>query len=565
MGRCTAVPAGAADPRNVCVDQGPQSCGTDGNCDGAGGCRTYDPGTICARRALRQQRLHAALDLQRDRPVRRARRQRLRPVRLQRRPLLRPRARPTRSCSPGKACSDNSCGLKPNGAFCSDKRECSSGNCAQGVCCATACASACKSCALPASMGVCTNVPDGQPDPTGTCLDGGAASCGTNGKCQAGACQSYAQGTPCEAATCPASTTTLTPAGLCDGAGTCSVAGRDLLLPVPVRRRGVQVDLHGRRRLRVARASAATARAASSPTARSAATAPSARAASAPRGSAARPPARARACRARCPAAPGTCKPVPAGAVDPAGQCRDQGAASCGTDGFCDGAGACQLYAAGTQCAPPACPAGTTHRDARAHLRRRRHVQARHDASRARPTPATAPAAASACGMRRRLRQRHGLQRRLLRQEAPRPDLRGAGANATAATASTASAARRPAAAPARRATWPGRPARASRSRRARWSRTAAAPPRRPADSTAPATAAARCRPMPAGTSCGTASCSGSTSTPVGTCDGAGTCSQSPVSCAPYMCGTGACQTTCADDRGLRRRLHLPGRARART
>src|SRR3954470_10987241 len=106
-----------------------------------------------------------------------------------------------------------------------------SGNCAQGVCCGTGCASACKSCALPASMGICTNVPDGQPDPTGTCLDGGAATCGRNGKCQAGVCQSYAQGTPCRSATCPASTTTFTPAGSCDGAGTCSAPAATSCFP----------------------------------------------------------------------------------------------------------------------------------------------------------------------------------------------------------------------------------------------------------------------------------------------------------------------------------------------
>ena len=90
----------------------------------------------------------------------------------------------------------------------------------------------------------------------------------------------------------------------------------------------------------------------------------------------------------------GTCRPVAAGTRDPAGQCRDQGAASCGRTGFCDGAGGCQLYAAGTQCAPPSCPAGATTATLARTLRRRRHLQARDDASRARPTLATARPAA---------------------------------------------------------------------------------------------------------------------------------------------------------------------------
>ena len=46
-------------------------------------------------------------------------------------------ARPTPTAPPGQVCRENSCGLKPNGAFCADGRECASGNCAQGVCCAT--------------------------------------------------------------------------------------------------------------------------------------------------------------------------------------------------------------------------------------------------------------------------------------------------------------------------------------------------------------------------------------------------------------------------------------------
>jgi hypothetical protein len=39
-------------------------------------------------------------------------------------------------------------------------------------------------------------------------------------------------------------------------------------------------------------------------------------------------------------------------------QCVDQGAASCGTDGNCDGDGACQMYASGTVCVPASCYVG---------------------------------------------------------------------------------------------------------------------------------------------------------------------------------------------------------------
>jgi hypothetical protein len=49
-GQCAPVPGGSADPRGTCVDQGSESCGTTGICDGAGGCRTYDTGTSCYTR-----------------------------------------------------------------------------------------------------------------------------------------------------------------------------------------------------------------------------------------------------------------------------------------------------------------------------------------------------------------------------------------------------------------------------------------------------------------------------------------------------------------------------------
>jgi Carbohydrate binding domain len=57
----------------------------------------------------------------------------------------------------------------------------------------------------------------------------------------------------------------------------------------------------------------------------------------------------------------GTCAPVPVG-TDPRGQCEDKGAASCGTDGACDGFGACRFYAQGLACgaATPVCNAASS-------------------------------------------------------------------------------------------------------------------------------------------------------------------------------------------------------------
>jgi hypothetical protein len=58
---------------------------------------------------------------------------------------------------------------------------------------------------------------------------------------------------------------------------------------------------------------------------------------------------------------------------------------------------------------------------------------------------------------------------------------------------------------------------------------------------------AGTCSPLPAGTACGAASCSGSTFSQAPTCDGAGACQPAPaISCAPYTCGQASCRTSCA-------------------
>src|SRR5262249_19830073 len=56
--------------------------------------------------------------------------------------------------------------------------------------------------------------------------------------------------------------------------------------------------------------------------------------------------------------ADGLCAAVGAG-LDPDSECADQGAASCGTDGACNGSGGCRVYASGTVCLAAKCVSGT--------------------------------------------------------------------------------------------------------------------------------------------------------------------------------------------------------------
>jgi hypothetical protein len=55
----------------------------------------------------------------------------------------------------------------------------------------------------------------------------------------------------------------------------------------------------------------------------------------------------------------GTCSPVPAGM--PAPECADQGAASCGFDGACNGGGGCRRYGPGVACKAASCQTSTYH------------------------------------------------------------------------------------------------------------------------------------------------------------------------------------------------------------
>jgi len=55
----------------------------------------------------------------------------------------------------------------------------------------------------------------------------------------------------------------------------------------------------------------------------------------------------------------GRCAPVEAG-LPHGGDCASSAASTCGLDGKCDGAGACELYAQGTICGGESCPSGTS-------------------------------------------------------------------------------------------------------------------------------------------------------------------------------------------------------------
>jgi len=226
LGRCTPIAAGTVDPRNLCVAAAQTTCGTNGKCDGQGGCQSWPVGTLCAQESCNQTgNVYTAPS------TCNASGQCVAPDVLACSPFIcNGTSRCFNACTnnsqcvPPNTCINNSCGLKDNGASCSDPKECNSKFCAQGVCCDQACTGACKSC-IAGQLGQCTNVTGGAIDPTGQCQVMAATSCGTDGKCQAGACEKWPALTPCMPAMCPTTSNLFTAQSTCDGAGTCVVPG----------------------------------------------------------------------------------------------------------------------------------------------------------------------------------------------------------------------------------------------------------------------------------------------------------------------------------------------------
>jgi hypothetical protein len=293
-GVCALADVGT-DPRDDCPDDGIATCGRDGVCDGSGACRHYPLGAICQPQSCNGSTRTNAFRCS-DGACSPTSGQPCDPYQCN------PAGndclticQSNADCNAGSFCDNGSCGRKPLGAPCAVNDDCNSLICAQGVCCSSDCKGTCESCALPGAAGTCTAVPAGE-DPLNQCTDSGRAVCGTDGTCDGKrACRLYLSGTVCQDPTCT-SATTGTAQGRCDGMGTCAVG----------------------------------------------------------------PPVVCGTCTS-CVVntAAAVCMPIAAGmAPVVASQCVNQGAASCGTDGTCNGAGACRVYPNGTVCAAGSCPTG---------------------------------------------------------------------------------------------------------------------------------------------------------------------------------------------------------------
>ena len=219
VGTCVNAQIGT-DPRDQCPVQAASTCGSTGMCDGTGQCDVYPAGTVCQEMACTGFMLTSAFRCDGMGMCTPTAGQSCTPFNCGKDGRCLTICTSDADCLAPNTCINGSCGKKPIGAPCGGGPECNSTFCEQGVCCGAACTGTCRSCAVPSSVGTCTNVPDGS-DPLGQCADQGATTCGSDGMCDGkAACRRYASGTQCLAPTCTGMTATLP--GRCDGMGTCA-------------------------------------------------------------------------------------------------------------------------------------------------------------------------------------------------------------------------------------------------------------------------------------------------------------------------------------------------------
>jgi hypothetical protein len=352
-GECAPVAAGARDPHDQCRQDGPETCGQSGFCNGQGGCAKYATGTTC--------KLAGCIGTDRFVPASQCDGDGTCVVGL---PIT---CMPSvcadgsclgscasdLDCAAPAVCRDGSCGPRGEGQDCTMASQCQSGKCVDGVCCNSDCAGSCQTCALPNARGKCSPAVMGAPDPRGICQDQGETSCGSNGKCDGkGMCQRYPDGTVCRNAICDPASNTELPAGACQ-AGACNAPVARSCAPF----RGCNGVACASRCSSDSDCSMGVCAGGSCGTRELGA------ACSKAADCASNVCAQGRCCAGPCngackscnlPGLEGICSDVPVGGGDPSGACKNDACSN-----GCNGAGDCQREAVGTACGAATCNGNT--------------------------------------------------------------------------------------------------------------------------------------------------------------------------------------------------------------
>jgi hypothetical protein len=550
----TCIPADVnTDPRNDCQDMGASSCGTNGFCDGTGACQRYVAGVACQTAGCTGSLLTFAGRCDGNGSCTGTPAQSCAPFVCGATGQCKQSCTTSTDCTAGATCMNGSCGKKPIGAGCSADADCNSGICAEGTCCMTTCDGLCKSCALSGSAGVCTNVPAGV-DPLQQCADAAAGTCGTDGLCDGnGGCQSYPSTTSCGTDSCVGGSET--PGARCDGVGDC-VPGTPQSCGAYVCGTNGDCKTSCATSADCASGYTCTGTICCTPghCAGGALGTTCTGAGDCASGFCQQGVCCGSSCTGNCQScaiagSAGTCTSVPAG-QDPLSQCADTGATGCGTDGSCDGAGKCRLYVAGTACAPGSCTSGSA-----AAARTCDGAGACKTATPASCAPYACNTAGTACNTTC-AGNTDCASAATCNTTTKSCGLASNGmACTTGTTCNSGFCAQGVCCATACTATCSACNLTGSVG-------TCVAVPagQDPLNQCADATAATcgtngacngsgACQKYAASTSCAAATCTGSTFTPAKACDGNGTCATPTTSsCAPYVCGAGACKTTCASN-----------------
>ena len=364
LGDCSVVPSGVKphDPL-TCAASTPATCGQDGTCDGKGACRQYVKGTECKAGTCDGDSVTGILACDGNGKCSESSTLPCPPYSCD--PASNHCAltcTTNAQCAAGQQCVAGSCGTKGIRQPCLTNAECTSGFCTDGVCCNLACSGLCVSCNQTGSVGFCTYIPAGLPDPA--CKASDRTTCGNTGLCDGlGSCTLYPENTVCGPSSCSGLVEN-TPR-TCDGQGACrdpqlvdcspflctsSACSQNCVSDADCEAghqcvsqtiNGVTSGTCGKKKPGQ----------------------PCTGATECESGQCVDKVCCESACAGPCrscslASSPGRCLNVATGAPDPRNTCKDLGATSCSTDGVCDGNGACQTYPAGTVCGPQTCVAG---------------------------------------------------------------------------------------------------------------------------------------------------------------------------------------------------------------
>jgi hypothetical protein len=246
-GVCAGATDGT-DPKDNCSQQAASTCGRDGACDGAGGCRLWGSGTQCAGQSCSGSTRYPASTCDGSGTCVPGNGQSCAPY-----TCLGTDCRLSctlhTDCTTGNYCSTGgACVPKQDpGVDCTGDVQCLSGKCVDGVCCSTDCAGTCEACNIAGHKGTCwpiavdtdpaaecgscrlcngargcKDAADGT-DPKDECSQSSQSTCGQDGTCSGGACRKWPLGTVCAAQTC--SGNLQQNADTCNGTGTCVDGG----------------------------------------------------------------------------------------------------------------------------------------------------------------------------------------------------------------------------------------------------------------------------------------------------------------------------------------------------